>query len=208
MHGADTHNHEGILIHKSRVYDMLAGPFVRRSDTPILNVAEVSAGDSVLDIGTGPGYLARAAALRVGPTGRGVGLDASAEMIARATDRAARDKSGATFVHAGAQEMPFEDGEFDAVVSRLAMHHLPGDIKGLAITEVARVLKPGGRMVLADLASSTTAGMLHDLVSHKPDSSGDKANELTALAATAGLVDVTTGRVGWLMYVKARKPGL
>ncbi len=87
------------------------------------------------------------------------------------------------------------------------MHHLPGDIKGRAITEVARVLKPGGRMVLADLASSTTAGMLHDLVRHEPDSSGDKANELTALAATAGLVDVTTGRVGWLMYVKARKPG-
>lgn len=197
---------DGILIHKSRSYDLLAGRFVRRSDAPILQLAEIGPGDHVLDVGTGPGYLARAAAARVGPSGRAVGLDASPEMVARATQLAARDSSSAAFVEARAQEMPFEDAAFDAVVSRLAMHHLPGGIKGRAIAEATRVLRPGGRLVVADLATSTLAGMLHDFVRRAPDPSSKPAAELTELVDRAGLGEVATGRIGWLMYVKAKKP--
>ena len=66
-----THDHApssdiaGSVIHASRSYDAFAW-FIRRTDGPILDLAEVRAGDRVLDIGTGPSYLARAAAERVG----------------------------------------------------------------------------------------------------------------------------------------------
>ena len=198
------HDTQGVLIHGSRAYDILFSRFIRRTDTPILDLAEVSPGDSVLDVGTGPGYLARAAAERVGPAGRAVGLDASPEMVSRATELAARESSTATFVKAGAQHMQFDDSTFDVVVSRLAMHHLPGDIKDLSLAEMARVLKPGGRLVLADVAAHSLAGMLHGFVRRVHGAPREESNPLAELVRRAGFEGVTTGPVGMLMYVSGR----
>lgn len=206
MHRHDAKNEkiEGLVIHTSRLYDTFAW-FIRKTDKPILDLAEVSSGDRVLDIGTGPGYLARAAAARVGPDGRAVGLDASPEMVERAQAHALAEGQGATFVLAGAQKMPFENGSFDVVVSRLAMHHIPADVKGDAMDEIARVLAPGGRMVLTDLKAQTLGGLLHDAVRHLHGAGPVERDSLQGLADPALYGDVTTGRIGLLSYVKARK---
>ena len=118
-----------IVIHRSGFYDFFAGRFVRRSDGAILARAGVGPGDRVLDVGTGPGYLALAASRLVGPEGAAVGIDASPEMIDRARMLAARAGARAEYQVASAESLPFEDGSFDVAVSRLVLHHLPGDLK-------------------------------------------------------------------------------
>ncbi|MRR10971.1 methyltransferase domain-containing protein, partial [bacterium] len=168
--------------------------------------AEVRPGDRVLDIGTGPGYLARAAAQRVGSTGRAVGLDASPEMIKQATTRAAHEGSTAEFVLAGAQDMPFEDSSFDVVVSRLALHHIPGGLKSRAVEEIARVLAPGGRVVLVDLEAQTLGALLHAAIRrlHGAEPLTDDGG-LTRILGTEHFAGHDTGRVSFLTYVKARR---
>ena len=153
----------GIQIHAGGAYDFFFGWVIRRSDRPILDLAAVAEGDRVLDIGTGPGYLAIAAAARAGASGEAVGLDLSPEMVARAGLRAQRAESRARFVEAPAQKLPFEVGSFDVVLSRLAIHHLPSDARSGVAAEVFRVLAPGGRVVIADLASHGANAFHHVL---------------------------------------------
>ncbi|MRS12457.1 MAG: methyltransferase domain-containing protein [Actinobacteria bacterium] len=204
-HGSVPSNIEGSVIHASRSYDAFAW-FIRKTDGRIMDLAEVGPGDRVLDIGTGPGYLARAASLRVGDSGRAVGLDASPEMVEQATGRAKHEGSTAEFVLAGAQEMPFDDGSFDVVVSRLALHHIPSDLKGQAIEEIARVLAPGGRVVLVDLREQTLGALLHAAVRrlHNAEPLQDDGS-LTEALKTDSFSGLEIGQVSFLTYAKARK---
>jgi ubiquinone/menaquinone biosynthesis C-methylase UbiE len=118
----------------------------------------LSSGQSVLDIGCGPASDTLALADLVGPTGRVVGIDRDAGMIAAANDRAA--SAGATNVehlHVNAVVLPFQDNSFGSCRSERVFQHLPDPSRVLA--EVTRVLKPGGYLVLADpdFASMSTA---------------------------------------------------
>ncbi|MFN2494723.1 MAG: class I SAM-dependent methyltransferase [Pseudonocardiaceae bacterium] len=79
-------------------------------------------GDRVLDVGCGTGYLTRRAAHAVGPTGRVVGVDPSAPIIAFARRVA---PSTVTFHVAGGEAIPEPDASFDVVISSLALHHIP-----------------------------------------------------------------------------------
>jgi len=195
----------GIQIHAGGAYDFFFGWVICRTDRPILDLAEVAEGDRVLDIATGPGYLAIAAAERTGASGDAVGLDLSPEMLARARVRAERVGSRARFVEAPAQELPFADASFDAVLSRLAIHHLPSDARSGVAAEVFRVLAPGGRVVIADLASHG-ANVFHHLLGRLLGSPPQEDTDLGELLAEAGLTDVEQGRVGVLRYAKAGKP--
>jgi ubiquinone/menaquinone biosynthesis C-methylase UbiE len=206
MHTHETDDTEGVLVHWSRAYDLLFGRVIRRTDSRILDLAEVSPGDHVLDVGTGPGYLARAAAARVGAAGRAVGIDASPEMVARAREVAGREASPVEFTHAGAQRLPFADGSFDAAVNRLVMHHLPGDLKERALAEIVRVLKPGGHLVIADMSSHSLVGTLHNVIGRVHGRGSDADNPLAEVVREAGFEDVTSGPLGMLTYVKARRP--
>jgi ubiquinone/menaquinone biosynthesis C-methylase UbiE len=197
----------GIVIHRSRLYDLAGGWLIRTSDAEILARAGVAHGDRVLDVGTGPGYLALAASNLVGPDGGAVGIDASPEMIERARTRAARQGSRAEYFVAAAESLPFDDDTFDVAVSRLVFHHLPGDVKTAALSEVARVLKPGGRILVVDMASSTAQGA-HHFMAHVLGRHPDTGADLPALIHGAGFEDLTTGRLmhGMLAGVAARNP--
>lgn len=197
---------EGLLVRWSKPYDVILGRFIRKTDGPLLDLAGVRDGDHVLDLGTGPGFLARAAALRVGESGSSVGLDAAPEMIDRAKERAVREGSSATFVTAGAQEMPFGGDSFDVVVSRLVMHHLPGDLKNRAVHEAFRVLRPGGRLVIADMATHSWVEFLHDVLGHGRARAVEESNPLADVVASAGFVEVETGAIGILRTISCRKP--
>ena len=159
-------------------------------------------------MGTGPGYLALAASDLVGPGGDAVGIDASPEMIDRAQDAGGAARGlRAEYLVAAAESLPFDDDTFDVVVSRLVFHHLPGDVKTAALDEMARVLKPGGRILIVDMASATAQGA-HHLMAHVLGTHPDTGADLPALIHGAGFEDLTTGRLmhGMLAGVAARNP--
>jgi ubiquinone/menaquinone biosynthesis C-methylase UbiE len=183
-----------IVIHRSGFYDIVAGRFTRRSDGDILARVGVGPGDRVLDVGTGPGYLALTASKLVGPDGSAVGIDASPEMIDRARELAARRGSAAEYLVTSADSLPFGDDSFDVAVSRLVFHHLPSDVKLQALNEMGRVLRPGGRLLIVDMASATAQGA-HHLVAHILGTHPDTATDLPALIYGAGFEQLTTGKL-------------
>ena len=103
--------------------------------------------DRLLDIGCGTGAAVRAAAE---VAERAVGVDLSPKMLAEARERAAGVK-GVEFVEGDSEELPFEDGEFTAVLCTTSLHHYPRP--DAAAREIARVLAPGGRAVIGDATS-------------------------------------------------------
>ena len=114
------------------------------------NLARVQPGEAVLDVGCGTGTLAMEVARRVGRAGRVAGIDPGTQQIARARRSAARRNLPIEFQIGVIEQLAFPDQTFDVVFSTLMMHHLPAPLKRQGLAEIARVLKPGGRLVIAD----------------------------------------------------------
>lgn len=113
----------------------------------MIGMAKINASDQVLDVGTGTGLLAILASSRV-PSGRVVGIDHSEGMLHRATQKAvARGMSNIAFQAMDAEALSFGNDEFDVILSAFVLRHLPDPLA--AICEMRRVLKPGGRIVMA-----------------------------------------------------------
>ena len=105
--------------------------------------------ERILDIGCGTGLLTSRIAAGI-VSGEVVGIDASEPMLAVA--RRKRPSPLIRYQLAAAEALPFPDGYFDAAVSSLFFHHVTGDLKLCAAREAARVIRPGGRLVVADFA--------------------------------------------------------
>jgi SAM-dependent methyltransferase len=115
----------------------------------VLGALDPRPGESVIDLGVGPGLLAAAIAERVGAGGALTGIDVSPDMLAIAAGR--RLPPGAatpSFREGSVTDLPFPDGTFDAAVCTQVYEYVPD--MPLALREAARVLRPGGRLVVLD----------------------------------------------------------
>jgi ubiquinone/menaquinone biosynthesis C-methylase UbiE len=141
----------------------------------------------ILDLACGPGVVTAAVAKGAK---KAVGFDVTSAMLEKARKRCA--EAGLTnveFKHGNAEALPFDDGSFDGVVTRLAIHHFADP--GLVLREVARVLRPGGRLVVVDVVVSEdlAEAALQNAIENLRDPSHLRmlpATELDALVAASG----------------------
>jgi ubiquinone/menaquinone biosynthesis C-methylase UbiE len=149
---------------------------------------------AVLDVACGPGILSAAIAATAREV---VAFDLTPLMLEKAAQRcAAAARHNVSFREGNAAQMPFADLSFDAVVTRLSVHHF--DQPAQVFAEVSRVLRPGGSFVVADVVSSAIAAEseLQNAIEILRDPSHTRmlpAAELASLIAAAGFsIDATT----------------
>lgn len=161
---------------------------VRELRQRTVNLARIQPGDAVLDVGCGTGTLAMEVARRAGRAGRVAGVDPGTQQIARARSKAARRTVPIEFQIGVIEQLPFPDQTFDVVLSSLMMHHLPTPLKRQGLAEIARVLKPGGRLIIADFTPKKErkgqAARFH--------AGGSSMHDLATLIKDAGFQDVET----------------
>jgi ubiquinone/menaquinone biosynthesis C-methylase UbiE len=142
------------LIRWAPYYDILVN-FIslgqaRRLREQTVKLAQIKPGDRVLDVGCGTGSVTIPAKMRAGANGQTAGIDPSPEMIAAARRKAAHKGLEIDFRVGVIEALPFPDASFDVVTSSLMIHHLPEGLQAKGLAEVYRVLKPGGRVLIAD----------------------------------------------------------
>lgn len=148
---------KGRIITWAWLYDYVVSLLTLGRDQALrrmtVDLARLQPGESVLDVGCGTGALTRLARERVGESGKVYGIDAAPQMIAVARRKAARRGLAIDFKVGLIERLAFPDDSFDVVLSSLMMHHLPGELKRQGLAEIARVLKPGGRLLVLDFQS-------------------------------------------------------
>jgi arsenite methyltransferase len=142
---------------------------------PVL-LAELHPGEVVLDLGSGGGIDVLLSARRVGPTGKAYGLDMTDEMLELARQNQAKTGiANAEFLKGEMEDIPLPDGSVDVIISNCVVNLSPD--KDKVLREAFRVLRPGGRVAIADLV---TIGELSEAV---------RSNMAAWAACVAGAVD-------------------
>ena len=148
-----------------------------------LAAREVAQPAAILDVGCGTGRLLRSAALKF-PGARLVGVDAAIEMV-RQAEASTPSGTEIQFQQATAEQLPFSDAQFDLVFSTLTFHHWQDQRQGVA--EVARVLAPGGRWLLADFIAAGLMRYVRRILSLKQFPEREEIDAMLA-AARLGVV--------------------
>ena len=146
--------------------------------------ASLRPGEVVVDLGCGGGLDVFLAAQKVGPTGKAIGIDMTPEMILRAKKNANTGKSSGNveFHLAAIDKMPLPDASVDVVISNCVINLAPD--KEAVFREIHRILKPGGRVAVSDIALKKT--LPEDL----------KANIMAFVGCIAGAISIEAYREG------------
>ncbi len=200
----------GLVVHWAARYDLMVWLLTlgreRAFRERLLLRARLQPGESVLDVGCGTGTLAIAAKRQVGPTGTVCGVDASPEMVARATKKARKAGLEVIFKSGLAEALPFPDAQFDAVLTTVMLHHLPAKARQDCAREMRRVLRPGGRVLAVDFGGGgPTKG---SLLSHLHRHGHVDPRDIISLLSETGLTILDSGAVGIrdLQFVLAAAP--
>jgi arsenite methyltransferase len=155
-------------------------------------------GGVALDIGSGPGNVTAALARAAGPDGLALGVDISEPMLARAVRNEAGPQIG--FIRADAQRLPLRDNTVDAVVSTAVLQLIPDPTA--AVAEMARVLRPGGRLAIMVPTVGRAARfwqMLPNVGAHVFDD-----DEIGDLLESNGFVSVRVKTYGTFQWVRGK----
>jgi len=169
--------------------------------------ALIKPSDSVLDVGCGTGEVTLLAKTRA-KNGKVYGIDPAPEMITVARKKAARKGLDIDFRVGVIEALPFPDGSIEVVTSSLMMHHLPEDLKVRGIAEIYRVLKPGGRLLIADFMRPTGSLLNHLFIAftrHQGLKSGIEDLQKLLKAAGFGQIIQLDGNVLIIGFVRAVK---
>lgn len=116
-----------------------------------VDLAQVSAGDTVLEIGCGTGTLSLEAKRKTGPAGKVYGIDIISGMIERSRNKAAQAGLDVSFQIGSVDDIPYEDNMFDVVMCSFMIFHMSEAVRRKGIEEIYRVLKPQGQLLVLDL---------------------------------------------------------
>jgi ubiquinone/menaquinone biosynthesis C-methylase UbiE len=189
-----------------RIYDWQL-PLERAALAAAAELAAPSESDRLLDVATGTGGLLRELSRRGRPPAEVVGIDRSTSMLAVASGKGL--PTGWRLLESDAEGLPFQDDRFDVVTACYLLHLLDREARARIIAELARVVRPGGRVVTVTVESRRPAARA--VLARLPKRSGlrplDPSHELRA----AGLEPLRTKfvRDGWPSWcvLAQRRPG-
>jgi ubiquinone/menaquinone biosynthesis C-methylase UbiE len=177
----------------------------------LVEQADLGDGLRVLEIGCGTGNVT-VRANRAAPGADIVGTDPDPLALAR-SERKAKGLSGIRFERAYAQQLPFQDGEFDRALSSMMLHHLDEDVKAGALAEAYRVLRPGGQFHIVDIGGHATAhhGLAARWTKDNPHAAGNIGDAIPRLLRSVGFecTEVGTRRnrfIGQLTFYRGIRP--
>ncbi len=178
-----------------------------KTNREIVERAGIKPGERVLDIGCGTGAQTLPAAEVAGP-GNVAGVDPSPDMLERARQKAAKKGLEIDFRSAAIEKLPFDDGQFNVVLSSFMLHHLPDDVMRAGFAEIHRVLKHGGRLLAIDFTSGRSLiGRVMGFLGHGHKLDG--LNGIKTMLTRAGFstVEELPSKQGHVFFLRAEKRG-